>query len=55
MKADEHGIFLNRIAGLGQPGHPHIVIDAGILRQPPATKVADDFADDAGVAPGNES
>ena len=49
----KHAGFFHALAGLGDSVHAHVVIDGGILREPPAAEIADDFANDARVAFGN--
>jgi hypothetical protein len=43
-------IFFHALTELGHPIHADVVIDGRFLREPPAAEVADEFADDAGVA-----
>ena len=50
MNAAKHAGLFHALARLGDLIHADIVIDGGFLREPPAAEIADDFADDAGVA-----
>ena len=53
MNTGENIPGANNLAGFGEPIHAHVVIDGRFFCEPPATEVADDFADDARVAFGN--
>ena len=55
MNAAQYFRFFHALAGFGDLIHTHVVVDGGVFREPPAAEVADDFADDAGVALRNES